>query len=438
MNNLYPAGEPAKHRRQLAALLRYGAPPGPPATGPLPPPLDDGPLGATGVDWPGHGWAALDWEVLLRTALAERLDSLLYAALLSSGRLPMLPRALAAKLETAHWRTKIANLLALDAIGQLSGALAAVDVPLVLLKGGALAFGLYTDPARRPLGDIDILVPPDAVAKTLRVMELLGYHAVGSRRGIPSEHRTGATLAPPADSDRSGWRSEITLVREGKLPTQVDLHWGLNSRTLLRRSMDPAWFWEHTTPLPLWGRAELPGRGAAQGPVVRVFDAEAQLLHLCAHTLQHGTPRLRWTYDIALLMARRTIDWDLVLAAAAAFRLGLALQGTLAAVWVLWGTAPPAGIQARLDSLDVSRAEMRTWRLACSGDSRALQTWDAANLGSVHDILDAWLAAALPPQPDICRRYGVRDARLLPGLYLYRAVSGSVRGAWGMLRRWRE
>jgi hypothetical protein len=171
-----------------------------------------------------------------------------------------------------------------------------------------------------------------------------------------------------------------------------------------------------------------------------VLAPEAQLLHLCAHSMAHGTPRLRWTYDLALLLTRRTLDWEVALAAAGQFGLGLALQGSLAAVYVLWGVAPPEGARARLARLPVGQGEERTWRVACSGDVRARAAWDLASLaqaGDVGSLLDAWLAAALPDPDYMCRRYGVTDPRMLAGFYLYRAVWGSVRGGWGLARRWR-
>lgn len=412
-------------RQQLAALLRCGAPP------------DGRPTRATGIHWAGHGWDMPDWGALHRVAQAERIEPLLYVALLAAGCLGKLPPPLAAQLEAAHWRTQIANLLARDAAVQLGEALAAVGVQMVLLKGAALAFGLYRDLACRPLGDIDVLVAPADVAKTLRVMGVLGYAPAGPLRGVPAGDG-------PGSGSKGGWRSELVLMREGRLRTQVDLHWGLSSRAQLRRGMELAWFWRHTELLPAVqcarGRAQRPQAscGLDGGFAVRIFDAEAQLLHLCAHCLQHGAPRLRWTYDIALLLARRTVDWDLVLDAAVRFRLGLALQETLAAVQVLWGVAPPAGVQARLDALPIGSSERRTWRLTCSGNQQALCAWDIVSLGSVRDFLEASLAAALPPRAHMCRRYGVHDERLLPGLYLYRAVRSSVRGGWGLLRRWRK
>ena len=61
------------------------------------------------------------------------------------------PWLVRAALEAAYWRTKVANLVAFDAVDQLTGALAAVDVPLDRPQGRRA--GLYALSRPRP--------PPD-------------------------------------------------------------------------------------------------------------------------------------------------------------------------------------------------------------------------------------------------------------------------------------
>jgi hypothetical protein len=206
-------------------------------------------------------------------------------------------------------------------------------------------------------------------------------------------------------------------VRGGKLPTQVDLHWGLSGHTALRRSLDPTWFWQHVRPLG----------GCEDG--LLVWDNEAQFLHLCAHTLQHGRPRLRWTYDIALLLGRRSLDWDLVLAVAEASGLVLAVQGALAAVALLWGVAPPPAVVVRLGALGVTPAERRLQQFTNAGDRRALAACNVIARRDLASALDAWLAAAFPPRDYMRSRYGLAEDHMLPALYLYRAVFGTVGSA---------
>ena len=329
------------------------------------------------------------------------------------------PGAFRAALEAAYWRTKVANLVAFDAVDQLTGALAAVDVPSIVLKGAALAFTLYPDPARRPIGDIDILVHPEHVAVALRVLGLLGY--------VPTPSGLAANIVARiagGDTRTLARRCQVTMLRGARsaqqLPMQVDLHWSLNSRALLRRTMDAAWFWEHTRPVFRSG--------------MRVLGDEAQLLHLSAHTLQHGIPRLRWTYDMALLLARRPLAWEVVLAGAERCGLGLAVQSSLAAVTLIWGIAPPAWVDERLAALPVSGAELRLRRATWSGDDRAVGAFDLLSQPDLAGALDLWLAAALPPAAYLQARYRIVDPHLLPAYYLLHAVRGTVQGGLGALR----
>ena len=396
-------------RRDLAAILRRGAPPGVHLAGPaaLPAPAPPAP-----VDWTLRDWAHLDWPHLQALAQAERLDALLYTAVLGAhaGNVP--PPPVRAALEAAYWRTKVANLLALDAVDQLTGALAAVDVPSVLLKGAALAFTLYPDAARRPLGDLDVLVHPHHVATALRVLALLGY--------VPAPGGPAPASQPATRVCQR--RCQVTLLRDAQsphqLPVQVDLHWSLNNRALLRRTMDAPWFWDHARPAAI--------SRAGGGRALWVLGDEAQLLHLCAHTLQHGIPRLRWTYDMALLLARRPLAWEVVLSGAERCGLGLAVQSSLAAVALIWGIAPPAWVEERLAALPVSGAELRLRRATWSGDSRAVAAADLLSQPDLGSALDVWLAAALPPAAYLQARYKLADPHLLPACYLLHAVRGTV------------
>lgn len=423
----------ARLRRQLAAVLRCWAPPASspvsahPAFSAQTYATHDDPAGpdATPLD-------SLDWTALLALARAERLDALLYIALLGVPTAPTCsstcPPAVRAALEAAYWRTKVANLLALDAVDQFTGALEAIDVPFVLLKGAALAFTLYTDAARRPIGDIDILVHPEHVAVALRVLALLGYAPAPGGPAAAIAARVAA-----GDARTLQRHCEVTMLRSvgaaHQLPMQVDLHWSLNCRTLLRRTMDAAWFWDHT-------RLFLAGPGARHHlrSRLRVLGDEAQLLHLCAHTLQHGIPRLRWTYDMAYLIARRFIDWEVVLEGAARCRLSLAVQSSLAAVALVWGIAPPSWVEERLAALPVSGAELRLRRATWSGDGRMVAACDLLSQPSLSSALDLWLAAVLPPAAYLESRYKIANSHLLPAYYLLHAVRGTVLGSLGALR----
>lgn len=94
-------------------------------------------------------------------------------------------------------------------IEQVASVLAPARIPIVALKGAALALDAYPEDVPRPLTDVDVLVLPEHVARATRALVRAGFT-------IP--------FAPPHAWSR-------TLVRPGT-PLTVDLHALLFSRGL--------------------------------------------------------------------------------------------------------------------------------------------------------------------------------------------------------------
>ena len=62
-------------------------------------------------------------------------------------------------------------------------ALNEVQVKPLVLKGGALAYTHYPNPALRPRGDTDLLVAPSARGRTEETLRRLGYTHGGGMSG---------------------------------------------------------------------------------------------------------------------------------------------------------------------------------------------------------------------------------------------------------------
>lgn len=60
-------------------------------------------------------------------------------------------------------------------VSQVLRAFQEAEIPVLLIKGPALARTVYPDPALRLSGDIDLLVMPDDFLRCERIMETLGY-----------------------------------------------------------------------------------------------------------------------------------------------------------------------------------------------------------------------------------------------------------------------
>ena len=118
-------------------------------------------------------------EVIDRVARAHRLDSALAEPRLA----PAAPEAHLSVGVWNHWRAAHTAALA-QAVHRhvrLKEALAALaPLPVIVTKGFAAAELLYPSPAARSMGDVDLLVPSEALDESLARLARLGYRKLFS------------------------------------------------------------------------------------------------------------------------------------------------------------------------------------------------------------------------------------------------------------------
>jgi hypothetical protein len=227
------------------------------------------------------------------------------------------------------WKTAAANLLILEELRRLGEIFSRPPpVPVVVLKGGALAFTHYSDPAIRPLSDIDLLVPEQRVGEVRERLVSAGYREWAQE------------MAPGLNRVLS---HHLNLRRDA--PTlYVEVHWTLGRSQHDRYAPDMAWFWEHTEPLHL----------PFPTPLL-TLDPTAHLLYLAAHTiLHHGEAEAdgKWWYDIHLLVERdgARIQWDELVTRAGTFRWSEAMLRALTRCREEFGTPVPGKVLSRLEA----------------------------------------------------------------------------------------
>lgn len=278
--------------------------------------------------------AAVDWSALLALARREGVAPLLAG---TTDLLPDAPPSWRAALARAYRESAGRAVLHAAALRRVLAALAAADVPALVLKGAVLAEALYADSARRPMSDLDLLVPREDVPRAARALAALGYRPVGDLAAdladraaaafAPTPIPTGSGRVPPAP----GARSTAPIV---------DLHWDLVERWYGARP--GAW------PAGVWARArEITVDGV---PAWTLAPADA-LLHACVHLAgNHGLRGLLWYCDVHL-MARRwraALAWDAVVATARAARLDGLVWAALTVVRAALGLEVPSGALAGL------------------------------------------------------------------------------------------
>jgi hypothetical protein len=183
--------------------------------------------------------------------------------------------------------------------------LEAASVRVVNLKGPVFGERFYRPPYGRPSIDLDLAVSFEQVPAAVRELERLGY-------------RLEPILYVPMD--------QHTVLLHDLAPT-VELHYRLLSEFGV--SQEISGFLARARTL------EIEGLGT-----VRVPDPEDEFLFLCAHAAKHRFRKLRWMYDLFLLLGSSSVDWNVVWRRAGAMRARTLLALTVVVLERGWGLPP--------------------------------------------------------------------------------------------------
>lgn len=247
----------------------------------------------------------VEWERVIALAARDRAQAALWRRVRAAGeaRVPADPRERMRRLAgiAAFRQARLEQLL-----GEALYALAAARIPALLLKGAALAAGVYGSFAERPMADLDLLVPPDRAGEAQSRLLRAGWTTLA-----PRDERTDALyaahhhLAPLADAAGGGIVLEI---HAHPLPPGHPFAFGA------------AEMWRDARPARVGGRE------------ARTPSTPHQLLHLClhfawAHAL--GSGAWRTLRDVRTLAERAAPDWP------AFVRLARGARAATCAGWTL-------------------------------------------------------------------------------------------------------
>jgi hypothetical protein len=196
-------------------------------------------------------------------------------------------------------------------------------VRVLVLRGPALAFSLYPDPAMRPSSDLDLLVQPEQVIKVRGILESLGYKCLAKRFEIA----------------RDFFREECFIDRKNqgnKLP--VDLHWVHWELHPFFKGSDDADI------LDLFKRAWKVETPTLTFETLHPVD---HLIHSAIHLLMihRNELRLSWIYDTALLAQHLQVpdDWKTLQERSVAWKARIPLEHCLKMAKAWAGLELPKG-----------------------------------------------------------------------------------------------
>ena len=258
-----------------------------------------------------------EWEALLPRARVCHLLARLAVEARAGGFVGKLPARVQNRLaaastvaahhgRTIHWE-----------INRIQRALQHLDVPIMLLKGAAyLAAGLPAAKGRL-VGDIDIMVPRDALEAVERALESAGWQPT--------------TFAPYDQRYYRTWMHELPPLRHRDRDTLVDVHHAILPPTS-RLKPDPGELWAAARPLD-GSRLHVPA------PTDMVLHAAAHLFH--DGDLYRSLRNLVDIRDLLVCFAEQPDFWPSLVPRAGVLDLGRPLFYALRYCCCLLGTPTP-------------------------------------------------------------------------------------------------
>ncbi len=244
---------------------------------------------------------------------------------------------------------------------RLSGLLSEFSgcgMPVILVKGSALALLYYGDPGLRPMMDADMLVPTSRVREAIDIITGLGWRSsLTPLKGFSDKKLLSKLGWTPEERGLQEYTDEYFSVRHGQdftNPAQftIDLHWHLLHG--YNRPDSDASFWEGARGISVDGVEAL------------ALDPADQLLQVCSHGVAWNTvPPIRWVADAAAIVRREGegLDWERLVNAAVRHGKVLPVREALTYMKRFMEPSIPDGVLGMLDSIPVSKAARLEYRV---------------------------------------------------------------------------
>lgn len=289
-----------------------------------------------------------------------------------------------------------------DIIAKTLAALAGAGITPILLKGTALAYGLYTNPVCRQRGDTDMIIDAAQTDKARVVLAASGFRHARQVSGELISYQDSFSQA-----DAHGFHHAI------------DLHWRISNSEVLSKLFTYQELRAQAVPVPALG-----GNALAAGRV-------HALLLACFHRSTHihnpyyvdgmphfGGDRLIWIYDIHLLASAFTAEeWRQLARLAGDRGLCAVTRQSLVHARTCFGTELPSEILSALDRTGERVA------VYLAGSNLRQHWMDFRAVDGIGRKLRLLREMVFPPPAYMREKYSSSTA-WLPWLYLRRATEG--------------
>lgn len=321
-----------------------------------------------GIDITPGEIKAANWKQIFRTALANRLDGIIYDSLDRNGLFDILPEKIRKRFEESYRQTVTNTQVYLETATRINRTFSGRGIDLIVLRGPALGLTLYSRPYLRPAGDLDLLIRKEDLTVAKNILGDLGFAPLP--RILPSRYFEKHHL-------------HLSFKDPGR-NTIVELHWALDHPYTLYMIDYESLFAEK-------------GEASFEDLTIPVLSPEDRLITLSLHLVKHSPflPHLikevdlpslilkgrwvLWLLDIHLLLTGRGEEFDWAAVQKKARRWGIDYQTALclAAAGRVFQTPLPSQYQGYDFKTGTSQLSAQLYRIQLSrlrGEERGRRT----------------------------------------------------------------
>jgi hypothetical protein len=275
----------------------------------------------------------VDWDLILRLAMYHKIYPLAYKTLVNLDE-SLVPADILRFLQAKCRENSLQALSLAAETVRIVNQFEVRHIPLVVLKGAAIALYLYGDVAIRPSADIDILVWPDQIEAVDAILKSEGYSLVEPENDLGPRQIQLYT--------KTILRCHHLGYLNRRKGIHVEVHWTLGH--------------DRQTFLPMPSNSDLK-RINIGGNNIPILRDEYWLLYLIFHGASHGWSSLHWLVDVGKFMQRGN-DWQNLELVANVLGMEIIFhQGLILANRII-GVPLPSQIRSKITS------DRYAWRLA--------------------------------------------------------------------------
>ena len=266
-----------------------------------------------------------EWSSLLTFLRANWMVPFAYRKIGSLPQQCQPPAAITDEMRQAFLLSVVRSLHMERQLQEIMEAFQEQSVRVLVLRGPALAFSLYPDPAMRASSDLDLLVMPKNVVQAREILENLGYTCMAKRFEVA----------------RDFFREECFIDQKNsgnKFP--VDLHW-------VHWELHP--FFKGSDKVEIEDLFQRAWKVETPTLTFKTLHPVDYLIHSAIHLvmIHRMEMRLSWIYDAALLAQHLQVpaDWQTLQERSIAWRARLPLERCLKMAQVWAGLELPDGFE---------------------------------------------------------------------------------------------